>query len=79
MPALLTDDTWAALVEAEDSYGEGAETHALARAAAARQQGDEKQAHIWAAAANELHILHNINKQWAKPRARPFGAHRPSA
>jgi hypothetical protein len=79
MPALLTNDTWAALVEAEDGYGEGAEAHALSMAAAARSQGDDKQAHIWAAAADELHILHNINKQWAQPRDRPFGGHQPSA
>lgn len=46
MPALLTNDTWTALVEAEDGYGEGAEAHALAMAAAARKQGDEAQAHI---------------------------------
>lgn len=79
MPALLTNDTWAALVEAEDGYGEGAEAHALAMAAAARRQGDEKQADIWAAAAGELHILHNMNKQWARPRDRPFSTHRPAA
>ena len=79
MPALLTNDTWTALVEAEDGYGEGAEAHALAMAAAARSQGDEAQAHIWAAAAGELHILHNINKQWATPRDRPFGGNRPAA
>lgn len=79
MPALLTNDTWAALVEAEDSYGEGAEAYALAMAVAARSQGDPKQARIWAAAADELHILHSINKQWAQPRDRPFGGHQPSA
>lgn len=79
IPALLTKDTWAALVKAEDGYGEGAEAHALAMAAAARKQGDETQAHIWDAAAGELHILHNINKQWAKPRERPFGTRRPEA
>lgn len=77
MPALLTNDTWTALVEAEDGYGEGAEAHALAMAAAARKQGDQERAHIWAAAADELHILHNINRQWGKPRDRPFGTHRP--
>lgn len=69
---MLVNETWAAIVEAEDSHGEGAEAHALAKAAAARALGDDQQAHIWAAAAAELHILHDINKQWARPRDRPL-------
>lgn|GEM_PF-6670147 len=75
---MLTSETWAALVEAEDLYGEGAEAHALAMAASARKQRDYRRAHVWAAAAAELHILHNINRQWARPRGRPFGEEQPA-
>lgn len=70
---MISEDVWAAMLEAEDSRGEGAEDFAVAHAAAARAIGDMEQAIIWDQAAAELHILHRINRKWARPRSTPLG------
>lgn len=69
---MISDDIWVAIFEAEDACGEGAEEYALARASAARSGGDQDLAGLWDQAAGELHILHRINRTWARPREQPF-------
>ncbi|WP_338424549.1 hypothetical protein [Sphingopyxis kveilinensis] len=63
------DPIWAAVLAAEDAFGEAAEDHARAEAARASAAGDSHQAAIWDAAAQMLHNLHTINQTWARPRA----------
>ncbi|MDO9369475.1 MAG: hypothetical protein Q7T68_12980 [Sphingopyxis sp.] len=64
-----TDPIWDAVLAAEDQHGEGAEHYARAEAEKATASGDMLQAAIWDAAAHTLHVLHSINRTWAKPRA----------
>lgn len=66
------DPIWAAVLTAEDEYGEGAEEHARSEARRAEEAGDQLQAAIWDAAAHALHVLHAINRTWARPRAAPL-------
>lgn len=71
------DPIWAAVLAAEDEYGEEAEPHARRQALLATAAGDISQAAVWDAVAQNLHILHSINRTWARPRddpsARPAG------
>lgn len=71
------DPIWAAVLAAEDQWGEKAEEHAAKEACVATDAGDQLQAAIWDAAAHALHVLHSINRSWARPRsdrpARPGG------
>ncbi|MBA4306770.1 MAG: hypothetical protein C0429_08545 [Sphingopyxis sp.] len=62
------DPVWAAVVAAEDEYGEGAEDHARRELAIAIAAGDMRQAVIWEAAAQSLHTFHTINRTWARSR-----------
>lgn len=74
------DPIWAAVLSAEDNYGDDAEDYARSQANVATKSGDMLQAAVWDAAAHALHVLHSINRTWARPRAdlssRPRG--RPS-
>lgn len=63
------DPIWAAVLAAEDGHGEGAEDYARGEANTATEAGDMMQAAIWDAAAHALHVLHTINRTWARPRA----------
>ncbi|MGV3729838.1 MAG: hypothetical protein ACO1NN_03660 [Sphingopyxis sp.] len=63
------DPIWAAVLAAEDAFGEAAEDHARTEAVRARAAGDKHQEAIWDAAAHMLHNLHTINQTWARPRA----------
>lgn len=62
------DPIWAAVLAAEDQYGEEAETHARRNARLATDAGDLSQAAVWDAVAQNLHILHSINRTCARPR-----------
>lgn len=66
-----TDAIWAAVIAAEDEYGEAAEAFARSEAAKATEAGDDERAAHWAEAAGELHTLHTINREWARPGQRP--------
>lgn len=61
------DSVWAAVTAVEDEYGETAEAEARRQAEICAAAGDAVQAAIWEAAANNLHTLHTINRQWARP------------
>lgn len=63
------DPVWNAVIAAEDEHGEGAEAHARREAERLAATGDEVQAAIWRAAADDLHILHTINRQRARRRS----------
>lgn len=63
------DAIWAAVLAAEDAFGEAAEDHARREAAKANAAGNEHEAALWDAAAHMLHHLHTINRTWARPRA----------
>lgn len=65
------DPIWAAVLEAEDRHGEAAEDYARRKAEKATAYGDMLQAAIWDAAAHTLHVLHSINRTWARPRSPP--------
>lgn len=67
-----SDPIWAAVIAAEDMHGEAAEDHARREAGKAAAAGDMVQAAIWQAAADTLHMLHSINRQWARPRGASF-------
>ncbi|WP_447756186.1 hypothetical protein [Sphingopyxis fribergensis] len=62
------DPIWAAVLAAEDQFGEGAEDHARGEARMAVEAGDMPRAAVWDAAAHALHVLHAINRTWARPR-----------
>lgn len=70
----IPDNIWAAMIAAEDAYGEGAEAFAREKVVEAVAGGDPQSASEWNLVADELHILHSINCQWARPRstARPL-------
>ena len=51
----IPDNIWAAMTAAEDAYGE------------AEAGDDTEQASKWNLVADELHILHAINRQWVRP------------
>jgi hypothetical protein len=55
------------MTAAEDAYGEGAEAFARGKAVEAEAGDDTEQASKWNLVADELHILHAINRQWARP------------
>jgi len=63
-----TDAVWVAVIAAEDEHGEKAEDFARAEAVKAAAAGDAEGANSWATVADELHILHTINRRWARPR-----------
>lgn len=63
----IPDNIWAAMTAAEDAYGEGAEAFARGKAVEAEAGDDTEQASKWNLVADELHILHAINRQWARP------------
>lgn len=63
-----TDLVWAAVIAAEDEHGEKAEDFARAEAVKAAAAGDAAGAKNWETIADELHILHTINRRWARPR-----------
>lgn len=73
------DPIWAAVLAAEDQFGEDAESYARGQSRQATEVGDLGLAAVWDAAADKLNILHSINRTWARPRddlsARP-GANR---
>lgn len=60
---------WAAVLAAEDAFGEAAEDHARREAAKANAAGDADEAAMWAAAAHMLSNLHTINRTCARARA----------
>lgn len=66
------DPIWAAVVAAEDEFGEAAEDHARRETEKAIAAGDMLQTAIWDAAAHTLHTLHAINRTWARPRHGPL-------
>ncbi|MBW8296407.1 hypothetical protein [Sphingopyxis sp.] len=66
------DPFWIAVVAAEDEHGEAAAAYARREADRCAAAGDVEQAEIWAAAANSLHILHAINRQWARSNRAPL-------
>lgn len=66
-----TDAVWAAVIGAEDEHGEAAEAFARGEAAQATEAGDAELAAHWAQVAGELHTLHTINREWARPGQRP--------
>lgn len=66
-----TDAIWTTVMAAEDKHGEAAEAFARDEAAKATEAGDTERAAHWADAADELHTLHTINRQWARPGQRP--------
>lgn len=57
------------MTAAEDAYGEGAEAFARGKAVEAEAGGNTEQASEWHLVADELHILHAINRQWVRPRS----------
>jgi len=65
----IPDNIWAAMTAAEDAYGEGAEAFAREKAVEAEADGDAEQASEWNFVAEELYILHAINRQWARSRS----------
>lgn len=72
MTACDSEAVWRAVIEAEDAHGEEAEAFARARAAAAREARDAALVGFWKDVASELHILHTINRTWARPRGGPL-------
>jgi biotin synthase-related radical SAM superfamily protein len=73
MGAMMEEDpVWIAVVAAEDEHGEAAEAYARREADRCAVAGDVAQAEIWAAAAKSLHILHAINRQWARSNRAPL-------
>ena len=57
------------MTAAEDAHGEGAEAFARKKAVEAEADGNAQRASEWKLVADELHILHAINRQWARPRS----------
>jgi hypothetical protein len=67
----IPDNIWAAMIAAEDAHGEAAESFARGEAKRAEAAGNSQEAAEWNLVADELHILHLINRQWARPRSTP--------
>lgn len=63
-----TDLVWAAVIAAEDEYGERAEEFARGEAVRAAGAGDIEAERHWKTVADELHKFHTINRQWARPQ-----------
>ena len=72
-----TNTVWSAVIATEDEHGEGAEDFARSEAARAAATGDTEREGSWRMVADELHILHAINRRRARPRGDAPPAARP--
>lgn len=60
------DPIWGAVIAADGQYGDEAELQARRTAALAAEADDMREAAIWNAVADTLHILHSINRTPAR-------------
>ena len=65
------DPIWGAVIAADGQYGDEAESQARHKAVLATEADDMREAAIWNAVADTLHILHSINRRPARRRDNP--------